>query len=58
MAFFRHRITNAASEGLNLRIQAIRTAARGYRNREQFKAAIYFHCGGLDLYAVTHSIPG
>ena len=58
MAFFQHRITNAASEGLNSRIQAIRTAARGYRNREHFKAAIYFHCGGLDLYPVTHPIPG
>jgi len=58
MTFFHHRITNAASEGLNSRIQAIRTAARGYRNREHFKAAIYFHCGGLDLYPVTHSIPG
>jgi hypothetical protein len=38
-AFFRHRITSAASEGLNSRIQAIRTAARGYRNREHFKTA-------------------
>jgi transposase len=56
--FFAHRITNAASESLNSRIQAIRVAARGYRNREHFKTAIYFHCGGLNLYPVTHSIPG
>jgi transposase len=50
MAFFSHRITSATAEGLNSRIQAIRVHARGYRNREHFKTAIYFHLGGLDLY--------
>jgi hypothetical protein len=24
--------------------------ANGYRNKDNFKVAIYFHCGGLDLY--------
>jgi len=33
LAYFRHRFTNAGSENLNFRIQAVRTAARGYRNR-------------------------
>ena len=23
--------------------------ANGFRNRENFKTSIYFHCGGLDL---------
>ena len=50
LSFFAHRITNAAAEGLNSRIQAIRVSARGYRNREHFKTAIYFQCGGLALY--------
>jgi transposase len=50
MAFFAHRLTSATAEGLNSRIQAIRVAARGYRNRDHFKTAIYFHLGGLDLY--------
>lgn len=50
MAFFSHRLTSATAEGLNSRIQAIRVAARGYRNRDNFKTAIYFHLGGLDLY--------
>ena len=50
MAYFAHRLTSATAEGLNSRIQAIRVAARGYRNREHFKTAIYFHLGGLDLY--------
>lgn len=50
MAFFSHRLTSATAEGINSRIQAIRVQARGYRNREHFKTAIYFHLGGLDLY--------
>lgn len=53
MAFFAHRLTSATAEGLNSRIQAIRVQARGYRNREHFKTAIYFHLGGLDLYPAT-----
>ena len=53
LSYFAHRITNAAAEGLNSRIQAIRVSARGYRNREHFKTAIYFHLGGLQLYPVT-----
>jgi transposase-like protein len=58
LTFFAHRITNAVSEGLNSKIQTIKKMAYGFRNREHFKTAIYFHCGGLDLYPVTHSIPG
>ncbi len=54
LSFFDHRITSAGAEGLNSRIQAIRVSARGYRNREHFKTAIYFHLGGLDLYPQTH----
>ena len=54
LAYFDHRITSAGAEGLNSRIQAIRVSARGYRNRDNFKTAIYFHCGGLDLYPQTH----
>lgn len=50
LSYFTHRITNAGAEGLNSRIQAIRVSARGYRNREHFKTAIYFHLGGLQLY--------
>jgi transposase len=58
MTFFAHRITNAVSEGLNSKIQTIKKMAYGFRNREHFKTAIYFHCGGLDLYPPTHGIPG
>lgn len=58
LSYFTHPITNAAAEGLNSRIQAIRVSARGYRNRDNFKTAIWFHCGGLQLYPRTHGIPG
>ena len=50
LTYLRHRITNATAEGLNSKIQWIRYTARGFRNRENFKTAIYFHCGCLDLY--------
>jgi len=48
--YFVHRITNAVSEGLNSKIQKIQQMACGYRNAGNFKIAIYFHCGGLELY--------
>ena len=54
LSYFDHRITSAGAEGLNSRIQAIRVSARGYRNRQHFKTAIFFHLGGLDLYPQTH----
>jgi transposase len=47
--YLNHRITNAVTEGLNAKIQWIKYSSRGFRNRERFKLAIYFHCGGLDL---------
>jgi transposase len=50
MTYFKHRITNATAEGLNSKIQTIKLMACGYRNRDHYKTAIYFHCGGLDLY--------
>ena len=53
LSSFAHPITNAGAEGLHSRIQAIRVSARGYRNRENFKTAIYFHLGGLQLYPAT-----
>ena len=39
---------------INSKIQTIKKRAYGFRNREHFKTAIYFHCGGLHLYPVTH----
>ncbi|MBX3332258.1 MAG: transposase [Nitrospira sp.] len=50
VTYFQHPVTNATSEGLNSQIQKIKSMACGFRNIEHFKTAIYFHCGGLDLY--------
>ncbi|MCY4610857.1 MAG: ISL3 family transposase [Gammaproteobacteria bacterium] len=43
-------MTNALSESINSKIQWIKRQACGYRNRERFRLAIYFHLGKLDLY--------
>lgn len=50
LTYFKHPVTNAMSEGLNSKIQTIKQMVCGFRNTEHFKTAIYFHCGGLDLY--------
>lgn len=50
MTYFKHRITNATAEGLNSKIQMVKLMACGFRNRDHYRTAIYFHCGGLDLY--------
>jgi transposase len=50
LTYLRHRLTNAGLEGVNAVIQWVKKTARGFRNTEHFKTAIYFHCGGLDLY--------
>jgi transposase len=49
ITYLRHRITNAASESINAKIQWVKYTARGFRNKQNFINAIYFHCGGLDL---------
>jgi transposase len=51
LTYFKHCITNAVVEGLNSKIQTIKQMACGFRNREHYRKAILFHCGGLDLYA-------
>ncbi len=60
LTYFTHRIRNAVAEGLNSRIATVQKRACGYRNRDHFKIAVYFHCGGLDLYTAhtTHTKAG
>ena len=50
LTYLRHRITNAAAEALNSRINQIKSAARSFRNFENYRTAILFHCGKLDMY--------
>ena len=46
------KVSNGPAEGLNSRIKMIKVRSRGFRNKERFANAIYFHLGGLDLYPV------
>jgi transposase len=43
LTYFRHRISNAMSAGIASKIQALKKMANGFRNRDNFKTAIYFH---------------
>jgi transposase len=47
--YFTHRLTNAMAEALNGRIQAIKANARGFRSFANYRIAILFHLGKLDL---------
>jgi transposase len=50
LRFVKYPITNGVAEGLNSKIMSIKRKAGGFRNASNFTTAIYFHCGGLDLY--------
>ncbi len=50
VSFCTHKITNAVAEGMNSKIMSIKRRVGGFRNRQNFKTAIFFYCGGLSLY--------
>ena len=50
LTYLRHHITNAVTEGLNSKIQSIKSAARGFRNFQNYRTRILFFCGKLNLY--------
>jgi transposase len=50
LTYFKHYLSNATAEGINSKIEMVKQMACGFRNREHYRTAIYFHCGGLDLY--------
>jgi transposase len=43
------RISNGVVEGLNSKIQTVKSNARGYRSFESYRTAILFHCGKLEM---------
>ena len=49
LAAIMNGISNSATEGLNSKIEVIKRSACGYRNKDNFRTAILFHCGKLDL---------
>ena len=53
LTYFKHRIAECRGRGAQSQNSNGRTEYSlpvDFRNREHFKTAIYFHCGGLDLY--------
>lgn len=50
LTYLKHGITNAVAEGLNSKIQQVKSSARGFRNFENFRIAILFYCGKLDMF--------
>lgn len=56
LTYAKHQITNALGESINAKIEKVKRLACGYRNRDHYRMAIYFHCGGLDLYPKRSSI--
>lgn len=50
VSYCTHRITNAVAEGMNSKIMSIKRRVGGFRNVDNFKTAIFFYCGGLELY--------
>ena len=49
VTWFEHRISDASAEGFNSLIQALKSAARGFRNFENYRTRILFFCGQLNL---------
>lgn len=47
--YFEHRITNAASESINSRIQALKANARGFREFDNYRTRILFFLGKLHM---------
>ena len=47
--YLRSRTTNAGAEAINAKIQEVKFRARGFRNRDNFRRAILFYCGRLDM---------
>jgi transposase len=50
VTYVKHHITNGVTEGLNSKIQNLKSAARGFRNFANYRIRILFFCGKLDLY--------
>jgi len=49
LTWIKHHITNGLAEGLNSKIQQIKFIARGFRDFKNYRIAILFHLGGLDM---------
>jgi transposase len=50
LTWIKHHISNGLAEGFNSKIQQIKSIARGFRDFNNYRIAILFHLGGLDLF--------
>lgn len=50
LTYLRHPITNAVTEGLNSKVQSIKSNARGFRSFKNYRIRILFFCGKLALH--------
>ena len=50
MTYFTHRITSATNEAINGVIKTLIKRAYGFRSFTNFRTAVLFHCGKLQLY--------
>ena len=59
--YIEHPITNGVAEAMNSVIQTLKCLARGFRTFANYRVAILFHCGDLDMLPVLnqplHTIP-
>ena len=50
LAYIMHGVSNGHAEGINSQIQILKANARGFRKFENFRIAILFFLGKLDVY--------
>jgi len=49
LTWIKHQISNGLAEGFNAKIQLIKSIARGFRDFKNYRIAILFHLGDLDM---------
>ena len=49
ITYIRHKITNSMAENINSKIQKIKTIAKGFRDFKNYRIAILFYLGKLDM---------
>lgn len=57
LTYLKHHITNAVTEGLNSKIQSLKSAARGFRSFANYRIRVLFFCRKLDLYTIMPEEP-
>ncbi|MDG5817172.1 ISL3 family transposase [Chitinispirillales bacterium ANBcel5] len=57
VTYAKHRITNALGESINAKVEKVKRMASGFRSRTNYITAIFYHCGGLDMYPYPPPAP-